>query len=543
MLGKKYFFLLLMLTTIVSKAQENLVLNPGFEDVNLDNLLCTIYPLGPEFENAVNYWSYPNWGTSDIYHTSLSPSCITHPLSTNTIVLSSHLPHTGNSMAGFIMSIPDVTYREYLQGTLSASLEIGSVYEVQFYVLKSASTAMSINNFGIKFLDAPMLQNSSELIDIVPDVNYSGTPVTESENWQLLSFEFTPTENNLNRFVLGNFFTNENSQISYLFIPGVMTNNYAYYFIDDVSVRFLRHTDSADFEQIGPFCEGEDFELPTTSVNGISGSWSPAINTTQTTTYTFTPDEVIYLPVQMTVEITPKTIPVFDSFMPLCFNDQNFVLPTISLNGISGNWSPSFDSEKTTTYIFTPFEGQCATQQSVEVVVWDDFDFNFMYFCESGQLYLEVVDNPSFISNASIFEWKVNGTKINENNRMLNLSSFINTSNHQLAVEVTVTNENGCHKKKNIEIAADNFCMIPKGISPNGDGLNDFLSLEHFNVENLAIYNRYGEIVYEKRDYTNEWNGQSKNGKRLPTATYYYHITTKKGERFTGWIYLLQEVN
>ena len=44
------------------------------------------------------------------------------------------------------------------------------------------------------------------------------------------------------------------------------------------------------FDQIGPFTSGTNFTLPTVSGNGITGSWSPAINNTQTTTYTFTPD-------------------------------------------------------------------------------------------------------------------------------------------------------------------------------------------------------------------------------------------------------------
>ena len=43
------------------------------------------------------------------------------------------------------------------------------------------------------------------------------------------------------------------------------------------------------FTQVAPVCSGETFTLPTTSNNGISGTWSPAINTTATTMYTFTP--------------------------------------------------------------------------------------------------------------------------------------------------------------------------------------------------------------------------------------------------------------
>jgi hypothetical protein len=45
------------------------------------------------------------------------------------------------------------------------------------------------------------------------------------------------------------------------------------------------------FDAVGPYCELTAIPaLPTTSNNGITGSWSPAIDNTVTTTYTFTPD-------------------------------------------------------------------------------------------------------------------------------------------------------------------------------------------------------------------------------------------------------------
>jgi hypothetical protein len=43
------------------------------------------------------------------------------------------------------------------------------------------------------------------------------------------------------------------------------------------------------FTQVAPICSGQSFSLPTTSTNGVSGTWAPAINNTTTTTYTFTP--------------------------------------------------------------------------------------------------------------------------------------------------------------------------------------------------------------------------------------------------------------
>ncbi|MEI2419951.1 gliding motility-associated C-terminal domain-containing protein, partial [Arthrospira platensis SPKY2] len=44
----------------------------------------------------------------------------------------------------------------------------------------------------------------------------------------------------------------------------------------------------------------------------------------------------------------------------------------------------------------------------------------------------------------------------------------------------------------NVEILS---CSIPKGISPNGDGLNDSLDLSNFDVKRLSIFNRYGRKV------------------------------------------------
>ncbi len=45
------------------------------------------------------------------------------------------------------------------------------------------------------------------------------------------------------------------------------------------------------FTQVSPICSGANITgLPTTSSNGILGSWSPAINNTTTTNYTFTPN-------------------------------------------------------------------------------------------------------------------------------------------------------------------------------------------------------------------------------------------------------------
>ncbi|WP_191858946.1 T9SS type B sorting domain-containing protein [Hanstruepera ponticola] len=125
------------------------------------------------------------------------------------------------------------------------------------------------------------------------------------------------------------------------------------------------------FTQVAPICEGDALSaLPTTSNNGVTGTWSPAINNMATTTYTFTPDAGICASVQtMTIVINPPTAPTFTQVAPICLGDPLSALPTTSNNGIIGTWSPALDNTVTTTYTFTPNPGQCALTQTMTIEV------------------------------------------------------------------------------------------------------------------------------------------------------------------------------
>ena len=123
------------------------------------------------------------------------------------------------------------------------------------------------------------------------------------------------------------------------------------------------------FTQVSPICSGENFTLPTTSNNGITGTWSPAINNTATTTYTFTPDAgQCANTVQMTVTVNQPVIPAFTQVAAIC-SGGSFTLPTTSNNGITGSWLPAINNTTTTTYTFTPDAGQCATTSQMTVTV------------------------------------------------------------------------------------------------------------------------------------------------------------------------------
>lgn len=108
-----------------------------------------------------------------------------------------------------------------------------------------------------------------------------------------------------------------------------------------------------------------------------------------------------------------------------------------------------------------------------------------------------------------------------------------NTGEYTLTIE-----KNSCEIFKDITVSST-ACEFPKGISPNGDGLNEFFDLSGFDVKTIKIYNRYGKIVYSKDNgYQKEWFGQADNGNILPDATYFYVIALESGERKTGWVYV-----
>lgn len=88
----------------------------------------------------------------------------------------------------------------------------------------------------------------------------------------------------------------------------------------------------------------------------------------------------------------------------------------------------------------------------------------------------------------------------------------------------------------------NNDCQVPKGISPNGDGSNDFWDLTAFGITKLTIYNRTGGVIYTYGEgYTNQWYGQTNNGNTLPTGTYFYSFESINGPR-TGWVQVILEV-
>ena len=129
------------------------------------------------------------------------------------------------------------------------------------------------------------------------------------------------------------------------------------------------------FNSFPPFCAGSTAPvLPTTSNNGLTGTWNPAIvNNMASGSYTFTPAAgQCGIPITRNITVIQPTTPTFSfgTSLTICVGGSVPALPNTSTNGINGTWSPaSVDNQNSGTYTFTPAAGLCATTTSFTVTV------------------------------------------------------------------------------------------------------------------------------------------------------------------------------
>ncbi len=143
----------------------------------------------------------------------------------------------------------------------------------------------------------------------------------------------------------------------------------------------------------------------------------------------------------------------------------------------------------------------------------------------------------------------------------LNSLSIIHNPSNGIATkneDNTITYEpNGihCEDEFTYEICNDDGCDISSvkliiecegikpvsGFSPNRDGINDqfqVIGIDKYENE-LTVFNRWGNVVYNKKQYNNDWEGEF-NGVALPTGVYFYLINYDGGKTMTGYVVINQ---
>ena len=142
------------------------------------------------------------------------------------------------------------------------------------------------------------------------------------------------------------------------------------------------------FANIGALCQNSVAPLLSNiSTNGISGTWSPPLISTNTignTTFQFTPNAGQCADTaSLIVYILNGAPAIFNIDSSYCVFASPSPLPTSSVNGISGTWNPatiSTGSASQTNYTFTPLAGQCAIGTTISIDVLDSIPPSFFYF-------------------------------------------------------------------------------------------------------------------------------------------------------------------
>jgi gliding motility-associated-like protein len=193
------------------------------------------------------------------------------------------------------------------------------------------------------------------------------------------------------------------------------------------------------------------------------------------------------------------------------------------------------------TYTFSPNAGQCATTTTLAVTInsfaysitQDCIDNEYLIKVQAGP-----TNSSQDLTYTWVDQ---HGNQVGDNNSTFNFTSYIEKSldKPMLPLQFKVIVGNGSCDTEETFVIKNNLCGLPNIITPNGDGINDSFDLTSFNVSKVLIFNRWGSEVFNfAGKYEDQWKGQWKEGTKLPTGTYFYLISNDNGDERASWVFL-----
>lgn len=127
------------------------------------------------------------------------------------------------------------------------------------------------------------------------------------------------------------------------------------------------------------------------------------------------------------------------------------------------------------------------------------------------------------------FQWSP-GTNLNTTTSANPIASPKSTTTYKVAVQDSL----GCESSDFVTIHVKNILctdpevFIPNGFSPNDDGTNDILYVRGKTIQEmyLAVYDRWGEKIFESTSQQSGWDGRFK-GEKVTPAVYAYYLKVR----------------
>ncbi len=106
----------------------------------------------------------------------------------------------------------------------------------------------------------------------------------------------------------------------------------------------------------------------------------------------------------------------------------------------------------------------------------------------------------------------------------------------------------GCVRRISQTFEPPSNIFVPNSFSPNFDGFNDVWKIEAFDLRwfEVVVFNRWGETVYESKDFTQVWDGSFKgtSDHALPDGVYPYVLKAENNRgrifEYSGYLHILR---
>lgn len=246
------------------------------------------------------------------------------------------------------------------------------------------------------------------------------------------------------------------------------------------------------------------------------------------------------------IELTLRNAKIaLDSLIQICENEEVIlVADNLNINDqLTYEWSPStaiLRGQGTATIITKP-----SNTTNFELLATNQ------YGCQDSAFALVEVASiiPPLVISSSLDTVLLGNTAqleaTDDNNysytweQAPSLSSWsvynpIATPEENTTYHLTVTNSFGCTNSDSITLytvfvlCGEPAIFVPNAFTPNDDGANDILYVRGNNITDVyfAVYNRWGELMFETTDQNIGWDGTYK-GKKLSPDAYGYYLQCK----------------
>jgi len=258
------------------------------------------------------------------------------------------------------------------------------------------------------------------------------------------------------------------------------------------------------------------------------------------------------------VDLSPPPVSIFSANHTVCVGQPNVIFNNSTANTIK--WHDATGTLIGTQLSGTSFDpfGGISQPPGVYTFHVTQIDFNISS-CESSPIALTitVADLPIVsagqnqticagytvslnASGAFYYSWQPAG--VLDNSNIASPSAVLNQTTTFIVIGISV---DGCIGKDTITVFVDSLAscelIIYNGITPNGDGYNDFWYIDgisNFTNNTVAVFNRWGDKIWDGIGYNNttvRWEGQAFNGRKVPDGTYYYVINLND-KIYKGWV-------